>query len=673
MLSFGIFLLVHNIFAQNTAEIQCLSVRESGDVDILWQAPDNTTNFAAYQIYFRHDWLSTYNLLTEITDPTIINFAHIGASANTAPVAYYVQTKYSSGEEYLSDTVQSIFLEAINLNDVQVQLNWNKMHEPELASTSGVYDLFVEYPPGIWEFIASTAETTYTHDISVCVDSLNYKVSLSNTLCSSESNIGGKNLEDLRAPDAPIFDSVSINEEGMCILGWDKASALDLSGYFVFQQIGGIWDTLATLPNADSLFLKDTLSKACEQIYTYSVASYDRCRNTTPDFGLEQYQKSILLDDPQIFICDSTIQLSWSEYINLRGGIKNYQILCSDNDGPQELIQTNSPDIRFFDYKELERDHVYCFQIRAINSDGNYTASSCKKCIKASLPPQPDYVLLPKVSVRENVWADLSAWVDSTIDIKNYILFRKEGDGEFKNYDTIPSGDIGTNGSIHYSDGIADVTKRSYSYYLQAIDSCENNTIEGTIAQSMYLSAEPMAAEGWVQLQWNAYVGFEDANRSYEVYRAINGVWEESPISIQNDTEFTDQTEEAANLENKIKYRIACVGIALPFLQSDTSWSNIVEVQQKFTGVYIPNAFTPRREINNIFIPRYAAIDPEFYVFIIFNRFGQAIFETDDPYQGWDGTHNGEAVSSNLYVYYLKMRTPEGDFVERRGKVMLLD
>ncbi len=35
----------------------------------------------------------------------------------------------------------------------------------------------------------------------------------------------------------------------------------------------------------------------------------------------------------------------------------------------------------------------------------------------------------------------------------------------------------------------------------------------------------------------------------------------------------------------------------------------------------------------------------------IFNRWGQLIFESDDPAKGWDGNYNGSPVPMGTYVY----------------------
>ena len=39
------------------------------------------------------------------------------------------------------------------------------------------------------------------------------------------------------------------------------------------------------------------------------------------------------------------------------------------------------------------------------------------------------------------------------------------------------------------------------------------------------------------------------------------------------------------------------------------------------------------------------------YQFRIFNRWGQLIFETDNPQNGWDGTQDGEYAPMGTYIY----------------------
>ncbi len=68
---------------------------------------------------------------------------------------------------------------------------------------------------------------------------------------------------------------------------------------------------------------------------------------------------------------------------------------------------------------------------------------------------------------------------------------------------------------------------------------------------------------------------------------------------------------------------------------------------------FVPNAFTPNHDgENDIFEFRYNG-DIELKSFKIFNRWGQVVFETDDPTQGWDGTFNDKEVDVGVYFYQI--------------------
>lgn len=65
--------------------------------------------------------------------------------------------------------------------------------------------------------------------------------------------------------------------------------------------------------------------------------------------------------------------------------------------------------------------------------------------------------------------------------------------------------------------------------------------------------------------------------------------------------------------------------------------------------VFIPNAFTPGSGMNSYFYP----VVPNYthFEFYIYNRWGQLIFKSDDPNDGWDGTYNGKLAQQDVYVW----------------------
>ncbi|GEM_PF-735747 len=69
---------------------------------------------------------------------------------------------------------------------------------------------------------------------------------------------------------------------------------------------------------------------------------------------------------------------------------------------------------------------------------------------------------------------------------------------------------------------------------------------------------------------------------------------------------------------------------------------------------YIPNAFTPDNdEFNNSFYPVFTqGYDPFDYHFVIYNRWGEILFESYDASYGWDGTYGGsELVKDGTYIW----------------------
>ncbi|HEU4718381.1 MAG TPA: T9SS type B sorting domain-containing protein, partial [Bacteroidia bacterium] len=74
-----------------------------------------------------------------------------------------------------------------------------------------------------------------------------------------------------------------------------------------------------------------------------------------------------------------------------------------------------------------------------------------------------------------------------------------------------------------------------------------------------------------------------------------------------------------------------------------------IEVRPEFR-FFIPNTFTPNGDgLNDIFMPAIMGVDN--YHFMIFDRWGNLIFETSDTFQGWDGRYKGNKCQEDVYVW----------------------
>ncbi len=87
--------------------------------------------------------------------------------------------------------------------------------------------------------------------------------------------------------------------------------------------------------------------------------------------------------------------------------------------------------------------------------------------------------------------------------------------------------------------------------------------------------------------------------------------------------------------------------------------------------VDVPNAFTPQSgDINSIVMVRGFGIAK--MQFIIWNRWGQKVFETNNRFQGWDGKVKGVVQPMDVYVYTLSVEFFDGVKTTKKGDITLI-
>ena len=100
--------------------------------------------------------------------------------------------------------------------------------------------------------------------------------------------------------------------------------------------------------------------------------------------------------------------------------------------------------------------------------------------------------------------------------------------------------------------------------------------------------------------------------------------------------------------------------------------SDEIIVQRGLCELYMPNAFTPNHDgINDVFRVKYPAFIKNFDM-QIFNRWGQIIFRSDNPYKGWDGSFNGTKQPAGNYVWTILLTDVNGNSKRYKGSVLLI-
>jgi gliding motility-associated-like protein len=90
---------------------------------------------------------------------------------------------------------------------------------------------------------------------------------------------------------------------------------------------------------------------------------------------------------------------------------------------------------------------------------------------------------------------------------------------------------------------------------------------------------------------------------------------------------------------------------------------------------FLPNAFTPNFDSKNDDFLGIGLLEGiRDFKMIIWNRWGEQVFETNNPNLGWNGRkrNEGEVVQDGVYLYQVQFRGPRGNPFDFKGFVTLL-
>lgn len=107
------------------------------------------------------------------------------------------------------------------------------------------------------------------------------------------------------------------------------------------------------------------------------------------------------------------------------------------------------------------------------------------------------------------------------------------------------------------------------------------------------------------------------------------------------------------------------------FYQNKKSISNTFCIKSKknYNPIPIPNAFTPNDDgLNDVFKPLFLTVSD--YKMIIFNKYGEKVFESNDINIGWDGVFKGKIIQ-DTYVYKISFIKNDND-INVTGKFILI-
>lgn len=88
-------------------------------------------------------------------------------------------------------------------------------------------------------------------------------------------------------------------------------------------------------------------------------------------------------------------------------------------------------------------------------------------------------------------------------------------------------------------------------------------------------------------------------------------------------------------------------------------------------NVFLPSAFTPNGDGKNDILFVRSLVPLESMRLIIYNRWGEQVFESTDQAKGWDGTYKDKPAQAGVYGFYLEAQCGE-TIIERKGNVTII-
>jgi len=139
-----------------------------------------------------------------------------------------------------------------------------------------------------------------------------------------------------------------------------------------------------------------------------------------------------------------------------------------------------------------------------------------------------------------------------------------------------------------------------------------------------------------------------------------------------NALQFSNMSNPEFSLTDTGYYDLQLVTIAKSGC-TDTLRKNAVVFVNPKGLMHVPDAFTPSGDHkNDVFKPITNNVIRDNYLFQIYNRWGEEVFETTNLDAAWDGTFNGINCTNGVYIYKINARLISGEDIVQQGVVHLL-
>jgi gliding motility-associated-like protein len=346
--------------------------------------------------------------------------------------------------------------------------------------------------------------------------------------------------------------------------------------------------------------------------------------------------------------------LTWPAYKGStpNGGSISYQILRQQGANSQTI---NVPaGTTTFEDTDIFCGLEYCYELAVLEGSNAFSLSN-SACIKAVSTDTPPAAFLLTSFEPTNVLRG-TLTLPAQASIKEQQVFKSRNGAGFQQ--------VLKSTSLDFLDSDKNLGFPPICYKIIYSDNCGNISPESNESCPVILKAEHNNKSRTVQLEWTPYQGFKGTSLTYTLELLDENFQPKTSEPVTGSFSLTKTN--LSNTDQLLRYRIKVQSE----ISGETSYSNTETVVQE-VKIFIPSAFSPNNDgLNDVFEVK-GRFQNNFSL-VILNRWGQVIFESRDPKQGWDGKMNGSEVPMGVYAYRLSAIDEQGLRYEKSGTVTLL-
>ncbi len=481
--------------------------------------------------------------------------------------------------------------------------------------------------------------------------------------CPGEPVLTSDTLDNLPPQVAPIR-YVSVTGSDVEI-NWQPSSSPEVAFYIIYRATPSGVVPIGTVAAPGTTYL-DTGADPEQKSELYYVIATDACGNSSI-FG--QPHSTVFLDDV-VDGCERTITLNWNLYKNWPGGIQSQELWLSVNGNAPALLEDLPAQDSSYVYTDTNDGDSYCFYVKATQAGAGAMSFSNEHCLDLDIVEPVRELFIKNITVNAANEVELTWLWNNDAEIKTVNVHGNYNDNGQDFIESFQPVYPLSAENFRALDNF-DPSRNKITFYLETIDDCDLAFSSNT-GSTIFLSGSPNE-DLTNTLTWTDFELEGAEVLSYDVYRVSGSVETYLETVNANTTTAIDEVDVMDESEFEVCYFVEASSIVqLPDSSEEAirSRSNTICVEQ-LSQIISPNAFAPDG-INKEFKPLIVFGETAEYLMVIYDRWGQKIFETRSQDEGWTGKEGLRLYPSGVYAYYIRVRQANGRVVEDKGTVVLL-